>query len=345
MKIHETKKTAMGIVLVMAVLLTIASNCRGSKTNDECGDMIVDVLLGEPVTREYFIEDLASVGVVFLGEFHTIDRHHRVQKEIIEALHEKGRKPAVGMEMFSLDQQDALDRWMSGNMDIAHLKYLLGNFWTNLDDYKDTLLMIRERGIPLLALNAQDSLVKSVARNGLEGLSKEQARRIPEGTANINPKNSRLLSMKLKVHKAFQHMGLDRIIQAQALRDQTMAKTIARFVESKEGRDGIMVVIAGSGHLNYGLGLPERTEKLVNAQTRIVLPSESGELVLSEKEREQSVPVKITHSDLKFINQPIGDYLILSPLKDYPAPGDDDDEEDDAMPAPGLATLLKRSSP
>ena len=142
---------------------------------------------------------------------------------------------------------------------------------------------------------------------------------MPEGLSDINPLNDRLLRMKLKVHKAFHDKTLDRIVLAQALRDETMAQAAARFLQSPEGKDRVMLIIAGGGHMNYGFGIPERLKRIMDVSSRIILQSESGELVLSEAEKKQSMPVHITHQDLAFIRVPIADYLFVVPLKEAPA--------------------------
>ncbi len=331
-------RSTESVLRIFALCVLICSNAFvdvgfGFNGKDERRSMILDVLIGEPVTNEYLVEDLKTADIIFLGEYHTIHRHHLYQKQLINSLLASGVRLAVGMEMFQVNQQPALDQWMSSQMDVGHLKYLLGTYWNNIDDYKEILLMLRDQEIPLVALNAQDSLVKAVASKGIDGITEQQRRLIPEGARDINPDNARLLSMKLRVHKAFQHKGLDRIILAQALRDQTMAKTIAAFKGSEAGKERKMVVIAGSGHINYGFGIPERTERLMNdAATRIVLPTESGELVLSEEEKRQSAPIEIKHSDLKFINRPIADYLIVRPLKEP--------EKSDPSDIPGLTAAI-----
>lgn len=311
------KKRAKIFALCALLFSFILSGfCFGFNGKDQLSPMIIDVLIGEPVTNEYMIEDLKTAEIIFIGEYHTIKRHHQYQKNLIQDLWQTGMDLAVGMEMFQRYQQPSLDAWMSGHTDFDHLKYLLGTYWNNIDDYKEILLMLRDLQIPLVALNAKDSLVKAVASKGIQGINEEQRKEIPKGAEVINPDNARLLNMKLRVHKAFQHKGLDRIILAQSLRDQTMAQAIAAFMGSEAGKGRKMLVIAGSGHINYGFGIPERTERLTGATTRIALPTQSGELVLSEEEKRQAAPVDIKHSDLKFIKRPIADYLIVHPLKD-----------------------------
>jgi len=54
----------------------------GSATLDEhkyCPPIIIDVYAGEPVSEEMMMDDLAQVRVVYLGELHTISRHHELQ--------------------------------------------------------------------------------------------------------------------------------------------------------------------------------------------------------------------------------------------------------------------------
>jgi hypothetical protein len=74
------------------------------------------------------------------------------------------------------------------------------------------------------------------------------------------------------------------------------------------------MVIAGSGHINYGFGIPERVRRRVDISFRIILPSESGELQLSEAEKRQAVDIDISHEDVKFIDRPIADYLSVLPV-------------------------------
>jgi uncharacterized iron-regulated protein len=277
---------------------------------------IVDLLAGEPIPMETLLDDLAHVRVIYLGEIHTIARHHELQTAILRGVAARNPKVALGMEMFTQEQQPILDRWQNGSEDISALmRDLGGNRWTNLKDYRSVLLAARELRVPIVGLNASDVLVHKVAMAGLDRLTPEEQTALPPGLKeNINPLNDRLLRLRLKVHKAFQGMGLDRIVLAQALRDQTMAQGVVRFLQSPQGSDRIMMVIAGNGHVNYGFGIPEAVKRRLDLPSRIVLASESGELVLSREEQRQAVPVEITHQDLRFIRVPIADYLQVVPL-------------------------------
>ena len=278
---------------------------------------VVDLLMGEPVPMEVLLDDLAQVRVVYVGEIHTIARHHQFQQELLQGLTDRGIKVALGLEMFTDEQQPLLDRWRQGTQPLESIKDELGeDYWTNQKDYEPLLLMARERGVPIIGLNAPGKLVRKIARQGLEGLTPAERDALPSGLDHVDPLNDRLLRMRLRVHKAFQAKSLDRIVLAQALRDETMARAVARFLGSPEGKDRIVLVVAGNGHVNYGFGIPEGVRRRFDVPFRIIISSESGELVLSETEKRQAAPVEVTHEDLRFIRVPIGDYLQVVPLRE-----------------------------
>jgi len=309
-------RSAWVMVLLFPLLPAVMAHAQTSAPS-ACKPVVLDVLQGEPVPVEAMLEDLAQARVIYLGEFHTIQRHHELQTEIVRRLSDRGLKLALGMEMFSESQQPALDHWQKGKSPIQDLVKELGpEHWTNIEDYQQVLTLARDLGVPIFGLNASDKLVRKVAREGLEGLTPSEKRLIPEGLEPINPDYDRLLRLRLKVHRAFQEKSLERIVLAQALRDETMARALIRALDSAEGKDRIMLVIAGNGHINYGFGIPERVRKLTSLPDRIVLPTESGELVLSEAEERQAAPISVTHEDLMFIRTPIADYLHILPLKE-----------------------------
>jgi uncharacterized iron-regulated protein len=309
----------IGLVVACAITLWVASACLpggvAMTVAAESGAVVVDMLMGEPVPPELMLKDLASARVVYLGEIHSIARHHIVQKDILSKLADMDLKLALGMEMFSEEQQPILDKWQRGSESFAHLMKDLGHeHWTNLKDYRPLILSARRRKIPILGLNAPDLLVHKLARKGIAALSAAERKKLPEGFQEVNPDHERLLRLRLRVHRAFKGKSLARIVLAQALRDATMARSIARFLGSPEGRDRTVVVVAGAGHVNYGFGIPDRLKKIKEVPSRIVLMSESGQLVLSEEEKRQAIPVEISHQDLTFIRRPIADYLHLLPL-------------------------------
>ncbi|MGC8907865.1 MAG: ChaN family lipoprotein [Desulfomonilaceae bacterium] len=281
-----------------------------------CPSIIVDVYAGEPISFDAMLDDLETVSIVYLGELHTIQRHHNFQLAVIRGLFQRRPSLYLGMEMFNAGQQEVLDRWLAGHDSLARLGEQLGSEkWTNLSDYESLLLFARRNGIQVVGLNVSNDLVRKVVRGQQGDLSKKELKDLPEeALLTPNPLYDKLLRLKLRVHKAFQGKSLDGVIRGQLLRDSVMAQTIVRTLESLKGKNPVFAVVAGSGHLGYGFGIPERVRAKMQVSDRIILPTESGHLILSDEERRQAVPVEITHEDLRFIREPIADYLYVLPM-------------------------------
>ena len=78
-------------------------------------------------------------------------------------------------------------------------------------DYSSVLTIARDLNIPVVGLNISNGIVRKVARGGLESLSEEEKPFVPPDVKPINPLYAKLLSLRLKVHRAFQGKSLDRV--------------------------------------------------------------------------------------------------------------------------------------
>ena len=65
---------------------------------------------------------------------------------------------------------------------------------------------------------------------------------------------------------------MDRYYSAQLVRDAFMAATVVSVAEAMP--ESVVVVLAGRGHVDYGLGVPERARSALNAPYLVVLSSE-----------------------------------------------------------------------
>ena len=65
-------------------------------------------------------------------------------------------------------------------------------------------------------------------------------------------------------------LALDGFVRAQTLWDETMAESIARYLESKAGKDKHLLVVAGGNHISYGFGIPRRAFRRLPASYVII---------------------------------------------------------------------------
>jgi uncharacterized iron-regulated protein len=280
----------------------------------------IDVYRGEPLQYEDVLDDLAGVDVVYLGERHTIQKHHDLQTQILTDLAKRGRPLVLGLEQLEKVQQPAIDRYNRGELNFDQLAEAIHwtERWGNYEQYRAVVEAAQRLKIPVLALNARAETIRKVARSGGVAQLDQQTRdELPKEIQLDDPLYRKLLGLQMMVHVAANEETLRPMVEAQIARDETMAATLCSFLNSEAGRGRAAVVLCGSGHVAHGLGTPDRVRRrLPKLKDRVILFSESGDVVLSPHERMAARPITITHEQLRQINRPVADYLHETSLKE-----------------------------
>ena len=229
---------------------------------------------------------VADKTIVYVGEKHDRYGDHLVQLEMIQALHRRHPKLAIGMEMFQRRYQKSLDDYIFGETDTqTFLKesHYFSTWRFNYHLYEDILEYARANRIPVVALNQDNELVSKVAKEGLENLSPEEKGSIPAELVLDDESYKKRLRSVFEMHQT--NLDGDNIPQefeyfhqAQILWDETMAESIATFLTDRP--DYQMVVLAGSGHLAYGAGIPKRVYRRIRKSYAIILPDPGEPLEL-----------------------------------------------------------------
>jgi len=277
--------------------------------------MWVDAIEGEPGAFPDVLEELSHARVIYLGEIHSIPRHHELELEVLEGLAGRGLRLVLAMEQFEAFNQPALDRFNSGTLDLDGLlrETNLEKRWPGYTNYLPLLRSARSHQVPVVALNARAETIRAVGRHGLASLSPEQRSSLPAQIVTDDPLYQKWLNKVLSVHMAFDPKQLEPAFQAQVARDETMAERLAQFLGSSAGEHRTALVVCGSGHCEYGLGTPARVSRRIpDISQRIVLFSESGDLRLSEQERQQSRTIEVSHEFLRELGRPPGDYFHIT---------------------------------
>ena len=319
---HNLTLASFAKWILPVVLLTLVAGCVAARhelprsQKPARAAMWVDSMRGEPMEFSDVVDDLATARVVYLGEIHTIARHHQLQTEILNSLASRGVKLVLAMEQFEYFAQPALDRYNAGAIDLDGLirESNLKERWSDYADYKGLLLAARSHGIPVLALNARAETIRAIARGGgLKALSAEQRKELPASIVTDDPLYERLLKQTLAVHIALDPARLQPAFEAQVARDETMASRLAEYLNSNEGRGRSALVICGRGHCEFGFGIPSRVSRRIpGISQRIVVFSNSGDLRLSEEERSQARDIEVTHEFLQGLGRPLADYFQIA---------------------------------
>ncbi len=228
------------------------------------------------VNFEEVVKDIENARVIYIGENHNDRSHHEMQLRIIKALHQKGYVFAIGLEMFTRENQDILDRWTSKKIDdMEFIKAFYDNWGIGWGYYKDIFLFAREKGVPLIGLNVPKEITKKVAENGFQSLTYEEMKKLPPGVSC--ELDSRYMQFLQEIFKAKSHDSrkFKNFCEAQVLWDQAMAYYLNQFMEKNKERK--IVVLAGNIH-SWKYGIPRQLKKLTNVSQKVIMQESSDEL-------------------------------------------------------------------
>ena len=221
---------------------------------------VVHLPTGTIVTPAQMLAVAGEARIVYLGETHDNPASHRLELQVLQGLDEihPGRQ-ALGMEMFARSQQPVLDRWVAGKLD--EKTFLKESHWyekwsMDFDYYRDLLIYARDRHIPIIALNAEKSLVGAVRSKTLDQLDAESRGQLPE--LDLDDPYQRAMVTAIFGDHSHGGMQLDGFVRAQTVWDETMAESVARYLTSPAGKEMHVVVVAGGNHVSYGFGIPRR---------------------------------------------------------------------------------------
>ncbi len=218
---------------------------------------IIDTGSGNAISFNQLIDALDTARVIYVGERHTSVKHHRKQLDVIKALVEKGKQVSVGMEMFDHTYQRHLDRWSAGEFawdDFLKQVHWYANWKFNDALYKDILIYIKSRNLPLVGLNIPFHLPAKIAVGGIETLSPQERGLLPAKIDLSNAEHRAYLETIYNMHHTIKGRDdFDNFYAAQCAWEDGMAQTIADNL-----KESIMVVIAGNGHIVRKFGIPDR---------------------------------------------------------------------------------------
>jgi uncharacterized iron-regulated protein len=234
---------------------------------------------GDGKTLEDILPELIKSRVVFVGENHDRFAHHINQLNIIRNLHKAGAKLGVGMEMFQKPYQKAVDDYLAGKIDEAEFlkKTDYYNKWRyDYNLYKPIVDFLKENNIPLIALNIDGDITKKTARKGIDNLSKNEKKQLPDQLDFSNESYRTDLYKVFDVHANDHNLrNFNQFFQAQTLWDETMADSAAKFLADNPASK--LVVLAGNGHVRHKYGIPQRLYRRVKEPYTVIVQDEEIE--------------------------------------------------------------------
>ena len=232
---------------------------------------------GNEIAFEKMIDNMRTCQFIYIGETHDSMLIHDIQARIIKNLQEKDRRLAVGMEMFNVYLQEKLNKWSLGILTEEEFIreaqwYINWNF--NFDYYSEIFRFAKEKKIPLYALNAPRDIITKIRKEGWNALSEQEKKIVPE--PDLSNGDHRILMRatfeNIDMPPQMKGMGLDMMFdglyRAQVAWDEVMA---ANTIKAWKEENRKVVVLAGSGHLLYNLGINRIVSEKVGQEFKTVL--------------------------------------------------------------------------
>ncbi len=287
-------------------------------------ELWVDLVKGDEAAEEDVLDDLAQAGVIYVGEYHAIPRHHEIQLWLIQEVFRRKVPLVLCLEQLEAADQPAIDRYCAREIDFATLAREIDwpKKWRDYAAYEPLCEFAQRHRIPIRGLNAPGEVVRAVNRGGgVAKLAAGQRAQLPAEIVLDDPAYERLTSLELSVHASLEPGKVRPMFEAQVARDEAMAAAIVAARRLPGGPPRTAFVVIGGGHVRFGLGTAARVRRRdPGIAERIVLMSESGQLQLSAADQAARRDVTISHAEVRAVERPAADYLRVLPLAETTLP-------------------------
>lgn len=245
------------------------------------------------------MKQIDNAKVVLVGETHTRYDHHLVQLEILKHLYQKSPDLALGVEWFQQPFQKHLDDYIAGDIsekEMLHLTEYFSRWKYNYLLYQPILQYAREHKIPVVALNAPRELIRALAKSEIDDLPEELKSQLPKSYDWSDKDYEKRLRNIFDLHPEYQG-NFENFLRSQLTWDESMAERAVQYL--RKNPESRMLVLAGSGHIMYGSGIPNRIKRRIDTDQFSILVSE----------------------DFLPASNDIADYLVLSTEQTLPPAG------------------------
>jgi uncharacterized iron-regulated protein len=277
-------------VKFLAILLAVFALFEIRAMRNSTPEQVYSLNDGKVISFGKMVSDLGKTRIVFVGEFHNNELHHKWELDVIKALYGEGVPVTVGFEMLQSRYQEELDRWVDGKLSPAGFIRVYDKNWDMpWALYRNIFYYLRDHKIPAIALNLPWSISTKVATEGFSSLTDKELAQLPPGiTCSVDKRYMAFIRRAYAAH-GIPEKNFDHFCEAQILWDKTMAWHTVKYLEKHPDRS--VVVLAGTGHA-WKSGIPQQVKDMSDdIPYRVILPEVPGDID----------PQHITKSDADYI--------------------------------------------
>lgn len=225
------------------------------------------------------VPETRGVDAVLIGEQHDADAHPRIQQQWVSTLAQRGELGAVALEMAESGTSTAgLPRDATDAQVREALHWNQGSGWP-WERYEPAIMTAVRAGVPVVGGNLTREQLRAAMRDEkLDALLpgpalKAQQQAIRNGHCGMLPENQ-----------------IRPMTRVQIARDISMANTISSSVAAGK----TVVLIAGAGHVQPDVGIPQHLPPTLVARSLVLPRQETGkdycEEFREQQHRRQGMP-------------------------------------------------------
>jgi len=291
----RTTRTAISLChdVTSIVVIAMLSACAAPSWQSTYGrdhpltGQIWEVASAKFIDTGNLMTRLASADFVLLGEKHDNPDHHVLQAQVLRGLIAAGRRPAVGFEMFSLDQTDAIAKHLAqAPGDAAGLGPAVNwqkSGWPDWEMYQPIAAAALAAKLPIVATNLPLATARKMNRAG-GALEPSVQRHLGLDRPLSDAMLARMAADIRNSHCGYgSAASVKSMVEVQRARDAQMAQSLI----AAAGPDGA-VLVAGAGHVRSDYGIP--VYLMAKAQGRTIVNIAFVEIDKAESKPDKYVP-------------------------------------------------------
>ena len=214
------------------------------------------------VTTRELLARMAKAKYVALGERHDNPDHHRIQAWITARLIERGRRPALIMEMFQANKQAMIDAHLAAqpgdSLRLGKATQWARSGWPPWRQYEPIVRPVVAQGLPLIAANLPRKRLRAIIGKGFKALSAEERRalrpRRPFPKDMLDAMDQEIADAHCGFLKKSRARPFTRV---QLVRDALFARAMRRGAAKADGA----ILITGAGHARNDRGVPHHLQR------------------------------------------------------------------------------------
>ena len=211
---------------------------------------------------------LRSERLIYVGETHTAFADHMIQLDVLRGMASRPEGLALGVEWFQARFQPALDAYLAdeiGEADMLKQTEYYDRWRFDYRLYRPIVQFAKEKGIPIVALNASAELTSGIRRHGINELPPDLRSQLPDSYDVSDRDYEAALREVFELHgRSDDEAEFQRFVEVQLTWDETMAQRVADYLTANPA--GRMLVLAGKGHVAGRSGIPNRVTRRTGMQ-------------------------------------------------------------------------------